>query len=275
MIQKMISLEWAGDPPNVFCPACGKPIHKENFKGSICKHVLFSYLDITGSFIYIKSGLEDMAEDSKEKSEELSKQEIFNLIFAPGFSTAEKVTNVSGRGVGMDVVKKNIEAICGTAEIHSEKGKGSVFQMKLPLTLAIIDGMVARVGSEIYVIPTSSIVTSLRPESKNISKVMNKGEMLSIHGNLIPLFSVASLFDVERDSDITEESLVVIIENEDNSVGLIIDELVGRQQVVVKTLGESVQNITGISGGAIMPNGRVGLILDVGGMIKLSNLSMN
>jgi two-component system chemotaxis sensor kinase CheA len=147
--------------------------------------------------------------------------------------------------------------------------------MKLPLTLAIIDGMVARVGSEIYVIPTSSIVTSLRPESKNISKVMNKGEMLSIHGDLIPLFSVASLFDVERDSDITEESLVVIIENEENSVGLIIDELVGRQQVVVKTLGESVQNVTGISGGAIMPNGRVGLILDVGGMIKLSNLSMN
>ncbi len=205
----------------------------------------------------------------------LSDKEIFNLIFEPGFSTAIDITDVSGRGVGMDVVKKNIEAICGTAEIHSEKGKGSVFQMKLPLTLAIIDGMVARVGSEIYVIPTSSIVTSLRPESKNLSKVMNKGEMLSIHGDLIPLFSVASLFDVERDSDITEESLVVIIENEENSVGLIIDELVGRQQVVVKTLGESVQNITGISGGAIMPNGRVGLILDVGGMIKLSNLSMN
>jgi two-component system chemotaxis sensor kinase CheA len=205
----------------------------------------------------------------------LSDKEIFNLIFEPGFSTAIDITDVSGRGVGMDVVKKNIEAICGTAEIHSEKGKGSVFQMKLPLTLAIIDGMVARVGSEIYVIPTSSIVTALRPESKNISKVMNKGEMLSIHGDLIPLFSVASLFDVERDSDITEESLVVIIENEENSVGLIIDELVGRQQVVVKTLGESVQNITGISGGAIMPNGRVGLILDVGGMIKLSNLSMN
>ena len=205
----------------------------------------------------------------------LSDKEIFNLIFEPGFSTATDITDVSGRGVGMDVVKKNIEAICGTAEIHSEKGKGSVFQMKLPLTLAIIDGMIARVGSEIYVIPTSSIVTSLRPESKNISKVMNKGEMLSIHGDLIPLFSVASLFDVERDSDITEESLVVIIENEENSVGLIIDELVGRQQVVVKTLGESVQNITGISGGAIMPNGRVGLILDVGGMIKLSNLSMN
>jgi two-component system chemotaxis sensor kinase CheA len=205
----------------------------------------------------------------------LSDKEIFNLIFEPGFSTATDITDVSGRGVGMDVVKKNIEAICGTAEIHSEKGKGSVFQMKLPLTLAIIDGMVARVGSEIYVIPTSSIVTSLRPESKNLSKVMNKGEMLSIHGDLIPLFSVASLFDVERDSDITEESLVVIIENEENSVGLIIDELVGRQQVVVKTLGESVQNVTGISGGAIMPNGRVGLILDVGGMIKLSNLSMN
>ena len=205
----------------------------------------------------------------------LSDKEVFNLIFEPGFSTAAEVTDVSGRGVGMDVVKKNIEAIRGSAEIQSEKGTGSSFQMKLPLTLAIIDGMVARVGSEIYVIPISSIVKSLRPESKNISKVMDKGEMLSIHGVFIPLFRVASLFDVGQDSDITEESLIIIVEDGENSAGLVIDELVGRQQVVVKTLGDSFQNIYGVSGGAIMPNGRVGLIIDVGGMIKLANSYIN
>lgn len=205
----------------------------------------------------------------------LSDKEVFNLIFEPGFSTAKEVTDVSGRGVGMDVVKKNIEAIRGSAEIQSEKGVGSVFQMKLPLTLAIIDGMVARVGNEIYVIPTSSIVTSLRPDSKSLSKVLNKGDMLLIQGSLIPLFRVSSLFDVSFDSDVTEESLVVVVEDRESRVGLVIDELVGRQQVVVKTLGESLQNICGISGGAIMPNGRVGLIIDVGGIIKLAGSNIN
>ncbi len=201
----------------------------------------------------------------------MSDREIFNLIFEPGFSTAKEVTDVSGRGVGMDVVKKNIEAIRGQAEIQSEPGKGSVFQMKLPLTLAIIDGMVAKVGAETYVIPMVSIITSIKPEPKDLSTVINKGEMLAFHGSLVPLFRLSSLFDIQGGEEDLENSLIVVIEDDGNRAGLVIDELVVRQQVVVKTLGETMKNVVGISGGAIMPNGRVGLILDIGGLVRLAH----
>ncbi len=201
----------------------------------------------------------------------LSDREIFNMIFEPGFSTAEAITDVSGRGVGMDVVKKNIDAIRGQTEIHSELGKGSVFQMRLPLTLAIIDGMVIRVGHETYVIPTLSIVMSIKPEPENVSSVLDQGEMLSLQGKFIPLFRLDNLFHLygaERNKAI---ELVVVVEDEGKMAGLIIDELIGRQQVVIKTLGETMRDILGIAGGAIMPNGRVGLIIDVGGVVKLAN----
>ena len=204
-------------------------------------------------------------------SSAMSDREIFNLIFEPGFSTAKEVTDVSGRGVGMDVVKKNIEAIRGQAEIQSEPGKGSVFQMKLPLTLAIIDGMVARVGLETYVIPMVSIITSIKPEPKDLSTVINKGEMLSFHGSLVPLFRLASLFNIQGGEEKLTNSLIVVIEDDGNRAGIVIDELIVRQQVVVKTLGETMKNVVGISGGAIMPNGRVGLILDIGGLVRLAN----
>ncbi|WDN90013.1 two-component system, chemotaxis family, sensor kinase CheA [Desulfosarcina sp. BuS5] len=203
----------------------------------------------------------------------MSDREIFNLIFEPGFSTAREVTDVSGRGVGMDVVKKNIEAIRGQAEIQSEPGKGSVFQMKLPLTLAIIDGMVAKVGSETYVIPMVSIITSIKPEPKDLSTVINKGEMLVFHGSLVPLFRLTSLFDIQGGEEDLKNSIIVVIEDDGNRAGLVIDELVVRQQVVVKTLGETMKNVVGISGGAIMPNGRVGLILDIGGLVRLANFN--
>lgn len=203
----------------------------------------------------------------------MSDREIFNLIFEPGFSTAREVTDVSGRGVGMDVVKKNIEAIRGQAEIQSEPGKGSVFQMKLPLTLAIIDGMVAKVGSETYVIPMVSIITSIKPEPKDLSTVINKGEMLVFHGSLVPLFRLTSLFDIQGGEEDLKNSIIVVIEDDGNRAGLVIDELVVRQQVVVKTLGETMKNVVGISGGAIMPNGRVGLILDIGGLLRLANFN--
>ncbi len=201
----------------------------------------------------------------------LSDREVFNLIFEPGFSTAKTVTDVSGRGVGMDVVRKNIEALRGQIEIQSELEKGSVFQMRLPLTLAIIDGMVARVGKETYVIPMLSIVTSIKPDPKDLSTVLNRGEMLSLQGRLIPLFRLADLYQIEGAKRNPDETLAVVIEDDGSQAGLIIDELIGRQQVVIKTLGETMQNIPGISGSAIMPNGRVGLILDAGGVVKFAN----
>ena len=205
-----------------------------------------------------------------EKGKTLTDREIYNLIFEPGFSTAQTVTDVSGRGVGMDVVKKNIEKLRGQVEINSYPGKGSVFRIYLPLTLAIIDGMVVRVGDESYVIPTEQIVRSIKPEDTDISHVLNQGEVLSLQGKLIPLFRLSELYNIGNGKKEAGQNLVVVLEDDVVQAGIIIDELVGRQQVVVKSLGESMKGIPGISGGAIMPNGRVGLIIDVGGLIKLA-----
>ena len=150
-------------------------------------------------------------------------------------------------------------------------GQGSVFKISLPLTLAIIDGMVVRVGAETYVIPTVSIVRSIKPEPNDISTVMDKGQMLSLQGNLIPLFRLAGLYNISGAEEDFDRNIVVVVEDDTGQVGLIIDELVGRQQVVIKSLGEAMRNIPGISGGAIMPNGRVGLILDVAELTKFAN----
>ncbi len=209
------------------------------------------------------------ATETNERS--LSDREVFNLIFEPGFSTAQVVTDVSGRGVGMDVVKKNIELLRGQAEIRSEKGRGSTFRMSLPLTLAIIDGMVIRVGREVYVIPTISIVRSVKPSAREIGTVLRQGEMLQLQGRLIPLYRISRIFGIEGAHHDLTSAIVVVVEDEERQAGLVIDELVGRQQVVIKSLGETMKSIPGISGGAIMPDGRVGLILDVGGLLRFAN----
>jgi two-component system chemotaxis sensor kinase CheA len=201
---------------------------------------------------------------------DFSDREVFNLIFEPGFSTAHVVTDVSGRGVGMDVVKKNIELLHGTVEIKSEKGAGSVFRMSLPLTLAIIDGMVIRVGRETYVIPTVSIIRSVKPAAGEIATVFQQGEMLGLQGQLIPLYRMSQIFGIQDAQEDLQKAIVVVVEDEDRRAGLVIDELVSRQQVVIKSLGEALKNIPGISGGAIMPDGRVGLILDVGGLLRFA-----
>ncbi len=206
------------------------------------------------------------------EGEVLSDRQIYNLIFEPGFSTARNVSDVSGRGVGMDVVKRNIEAIRGNVEIYSRPGRETIFKISLPLTLAIIDGMVVRVGKEKYVIPTISIVRSVQPDLNDVSSVLHKGEILSLQDKLIPLFRIANLFGIEAEKDLSK-AIVVIVENNENQAGLVVDELVGSQQIVIKTLGEMLGHIKGISGSAIMPNGRVGLILDVGGLVRLANIN--
>ena len=198
-------------------------------------------------------------------------REVYNLIFEPGFSTAKIVSDVSGRGVGMDVVRRNIDNIRGHIEIQSRPGKGSTFKMSLPLTLAIIDGMVVRVGKEKYVIPTISIVRSVQPGREDISTVLRRGEMLRLQGKLIPIFRLADLFHVDgAETDLTR-AIAVVVENDEHQAGLLVDELIGSQQIVIKTLGETLGNIMGISGSAIMPDGKVGLILDVGGLVRLAN----
>jgi two-component system chemotaxis sensor kinase CheA len=199
-----------------------------------------------------------------------SDRDIYNLIFHPGFSTAKKVTDVSGRGVGMDVVKRNIDSLRGQVEIRTEVGKGSTFSIRLPLTLAIIDDMVVRVGAERYIIPTLSVLISIRPEPSQLSTVLGRGQLLSHQGREIPLFRLDEVFHIGGAEKDPTKALAVVVEDDGRHVVLLVDELLGQQQIVIKSLGESVRGITGISGGAIMPDGKVGLILDVGGVIRLA-----
>ncbi|HOZ46091.1 MAG TPA: chemotaxis protein CheA [Candidatus Hydrogenedentes bacterium] len=201
----------------------------------------------------------------------LSDREVWNLIFEAGFSTAKQITDVSGRGVGMDVVRRNIESLRGQVEIRSEKNKGSTFSIRLPLTLAIIDGMVVRVGQERYIIPTLSIVTSLRPDAKALSTVVNRGEMLMLQGELIPVIRLGRLFNTDHPHGDLTEAIITVVETDGRRTGLVVDEILGQQQTVIKSLGESMRGLSGIAGGAIMADGRVGLILDVGGLVKLAS----
>ncbi|NET73383.1 MAG: chemotaxis protein CheA [Sphaerospermopsis sp. SIO1G2] len=187
-------------------------------------------------------------------------QEIWALIFAPGFSTAEVVSDISGRGVGMDVVRRSIESLGGQVNIQSSPGSGTLFSIQLPLTLAVIDGMAIRVGNERYFVPTQAIVTSCRPHPSSVISVTGKGEMLQLHGDLMPLFRMSQLFTIEGAEEDPSQALAMVLENGDERVAFLVDELLGQQQVVVKPLGSVLGELPGISGGAIMPDGTVGLI---------------
>ena len=200
----------------------------------------------------------------------LTDSEIYNMIFQAGFSTVKKVTDVSGRGVGMDVVKKAIEKLRGRAEIDSRPGHGSRFIISLPLTLAIIEGMLVRVGQERYIIPALAIRESFRPEKDQCSTVKGKGEMILSRGNLISLIRLNRLFAVNGDSLEPWEGLVVAVEYDGEQRCLLLDELLGKEEVVIKSLGESMKDVKGIAGGAIMGDGRVGLILDMAGIFEIS-----
>ncbi len=200
-----------------------------------------------------------------------SDRDLFMLIFEPGFSTAKQVTDISGRGVGMDVVRRNIEELRGTVDITSSPGKGSTFSIKLPLTLAIIEGMVIRVGQEHYIIPTLSVVRLIRPTTREITHVFDRGEMLAFEGSHLPLFRLAGLFDVDAAKTRPEDAMVVIVEDEGRKVGLMADELLGQQSIVIKSLGETMQGTDGVAGGAIMSNGNVALILDIAGIVRVAH----
>jgi two-component system, chemotaxis family, sensor kinase CheA len=198
---------------------------------------------------------------------QLSDAEAFGLIFLPGFSTAETVTDLSGRGVGMDVVRRNIEALRGKVEIVSTLGQGSTFRLRLPLTLAIIDGMIVRVGTTRYVLPTLSIEQSFRPRREDVHHLVDRDECVSVRGAVLPVHRLKRLFAL-RDGleDITEGILIVVEANGERSC-LFVDEILGQQQVVIKAIGLSRERTAGLSGGAIMTDGRVALILDIGTLI--------
>ena len=199
---------------------------------------------------------------------ELPENEIFNLIFEPGFTTAAQVTNVSGRGVGMDVVRRHIEKLRGRIEIRSTVGRGAAFFLKLPLTLAIIDGLVVGVGSERYILPLFAVREMFRPTAETIWTVQQRAEMALVRGTLLPVFRLYRQFGVKPKSTEATESVLVVAEVEGARYCLLVDELIGKQEVVIKSLGATFSTVTGIAGGAIMGDGRVGLILDLDRLLK-------
>lgn len=198
----------------------------------------------------------------------VSEQQIYQLIFHPGFSTADKITDISGRGVGMDVVRKNIEKLRGRIDIQSKEDQGTSISITLPLTLAIIDGMVVQTGNYRYIIPTLSIEESLRPGKEEYIKVQDRGELCNLRGSLLPIIRLENLYQTGNNYKNPCDALLVVVENDGMRACIMVDELIGQQQVVIKTLGDTFKNIKGIGGGAILGDGRVGLILDVRGLIE-------
>ena len=205
-----------------------------------------------------------------QSEEGLSDQEIFKLIFLPGLSTAEKVTDVSGRGVGMDVVRQAVGKLRGKIEIESSLGKGTTVITRFPLTLAIIDGMIISVGTESYIIPTISIRQALRPTRKAYTKIVGKGEMINAMGQLMPLIKLYEIFNIEPAFKEPWNAIIIVIDSESGSKCLMVDKIIGKAEVVVKSLGEGLKNIKGVAGGAILGDGRIGLIIDTEGLFELS-----
>ncbi|HET6412262.1 MAG TPA: chemotaxis protein CheA [Anaeromyxobacter sp.] len=195
--------------------------------------------------------------------QELNDLEVHGLIFLPGFSTAAEVTEISGRGVGMDVVKRNVESMRGRVSVSSNAGQGTTFRMVLPLTLAIIDGMLVMCGAEKYIIPSLSIVESLRPTEETISRVAGRGEVINVRGEILPLLRLHRLLEMQGPQRPLTESHVVVVEGLGRKVGLVLDDVLTQQQVVIKPLGTGLGDTDFLAGAAILSDGRVGLILNV------------
>jgi two-component system, chemotaxis family, sensor kinase CheA len=203
----------------------------------------------------------------------LTDEQIYDLIFLPGFSTAEKTTDVSGRGVGMDVVRRNIKELGGKIELRSEYGKGSRTIITLPLTLAIVDGQSVSVGSETYIVPLISIVESMQLKASNVSRLSGRGEVFSFRGFYLPIIRLHELFGIEPRTRVLDEGLVVVAEGEGHQrIGLFVDDLLGQQQVVIKSLEANYGHVDGVSGATILGDGCVALILDIPGLIRATSI---
>lgn len=191
-----------------------------------------------------------------------TREEILKFVFMPGFSTAAEVTDISGRGVGMDVVRSNVEKLSGRIELLSEEGKGSTVRICLPLTLAIIDGLVVRVGQDRYILPIMNVNITLKPESEQLFNVQSRGRVIRHRDRIYPIHSLAEFFGVESSISRPEDGVVIMLETEQMEYGLLVDEIVHKQEVVVKNLGGAMAQTAGVSGGAILGDGTISLILD-------------
>jgi len=214
----------------------------------------------------VEKGLIEKADCS-----EMTDSDAFDLLFAPGFSTAAVVSDISGRGVGMDVVKRNIKALGGRIQIESELGKGSTFRIHLPLTLAILDGQLVRVGQETYVIPLISIVESLQIKPDLVNHVSGNMVLYRLREDNVPIIPIYQQFNIEADTTELDNALLVVVETEGEKVGLLVDDLLAQQQVVIKNLQDNFQQVPGISGATILGDGSVAMILDIAGLINCTS----
>jgi len=216
---------------------------------------------------------EKLLEKAREKnlaiSENPTDKEVWQLIFAPGFSTAKEVTDVSGRGVGMDVVQRNIAEMKGQVEIESIPGVGTTIGLRLPLTLAILDGMTLRVGKEIFILPLTRILESFQPEPEQLKTVSGKGRVVQMRGEYLPLLELYKTLNLEPEVTEPEKGILVVVETNSDKVALFVDELIAQQQVVIKSLETHYRKVDGISGATIMGDGRVALILDIDKLARM------
>jgi two-component system chemotaxis sensor kinase CheA len=203
-------------------------------------------------------------------NDDIPEENIYDLLFQPGFSTAEEVSDVSGRGVGMDVVKRNIQALGGGIDVKSTIGEGSTFTIRLPLTLAILDGQLVRVGKNIYIIPLISIVESILVDKNNVNNIAGAAELYQLRSDYLPVIRLYETFGVEPDTQSLDDRLLVVVEGDGKKGGLLVDELLGQQQVVIKSLETNFRRVDGVSGATILGDGTVALIVDVAGAIRLS-----
>ena len=233
--------------------------------GNIVIEIQDDGLGLNTEKIYAKA----VAQGLVEPGATLEPAEIHQMIFRPGFSTADQVTEISGRGVGMDVVRRNIDALRGRIEIQSTPGQGTTFLIKLPLTLAIVDGLLLRVGEQRFVLPTFSVRESLRPAPEHVHSVQGQPCMVQVRNALIPLVRLADLFSVAGALEDPSEGTVVVIDDDGERLAVLVDELLGKQEVVIKSLGDAFANVKGVAGGAILGDGRVGLILDGNGLVRM------
>jgi len=216
----------------------------------------------------VESGLVQESDASS-----LTNEQVYDMIFQAGFSTAQEVSDVSGRGVGMDVVRRNIQALNGSVEISSTAGKGSRITIRLPLTLAILDGQLVRVGSHTYIFPLVSIVESLQSKDERVSRVAGGCDVFQLRDEYVPIIRLHKLFNISADTKSLDDALMVVVEYDGEKVGVVVDDLQAQQQVVIKSLEQNYQRVEGISGATILGDGTVALILDIPGLVKLAGIN--
>lgn len=202
-------------------------------------------------------------------SENLTDEQIYDLIFQPGFSTAKEVSDVSGRGVGMDVVRRNIQELNGSVDVKSQLGKGSTFTIRLPLTLAILDGQLVRVGDQNYIFPLVSIVESIQVGRSQINQLAGGSQVLRLRNEYIPIVYLHEIYAISADLHSIEEGLVVVVEFDGGKYGIVVDDLLAQQQVVIKSLETNYRRVEGVSGATILGDGTVALIVDIAGIVKM------